>query len=162
LLLCLLSTTAHAFPDKPVKIVVPGPAGGGTDFLARLLAEKLSAIWGQPVVVDNRAGASGQIGTSFVKSARPDGYTLVLGHNATHAIGPIGQKPIPYDPIADFAPVGLVGTASEVLIVSSSSPIKSLTDLVAQARAQPEAVTYGSPGTSLPQHLLGHRLAQLA
>ena len=153
---------AATFPDRPVKLVVAGPPGGGTDFLARLIGDELSRMWKQPVVVDNRAGASGIVGTRFVQGSAPDGYTLMLGHSATHAIVPALHQPAPYDAVADFTPVSLVGTAPELLVVAAQSPVRSLADLVAQARAKPGSVTYASPGIGLPQHLLGHRLAQLA
>jgi tripartite-type tricarboxylate transporter receptor subunit TctC len=153
---------AGTFPDRPVRLVVAGPPSGGTDFLARVLAERLTAMWKQPVVVENRAGASGLIGTQYVRSAPADGYTLILGHAATHAIVPAMHHPSPYDPIRDFTPISLVGTAPEVLVVAANSPIKSLPDLIAAARAKPGTLTYGSPGIGLPQHLLGYRMAQLA
>lgn len=155
-------TAAAAFPDKPVKIVVAGPPAGGTDFLARLLAERLTDAWKQAVVVENRAGASGMIGTRYVLQAPADGYTLIMGHSATHAIVPALHQPAPYDPVADFAPVSLIATAPELLVVGAGSPIRSVADLVAQAKARPGSVTYGSPGVGLPQHLLGHRLGQIA
>ena len=151
-----------AFPDRPVKLVVAGPPAGGTDFLARLVADELSQAWKQPVVVENRAGASGLIGTRFVQTAPPDGYTLILGHAATHAIVPALHQPPPYDPIANFTPISLVATAPDLLVVAADSPDRSVADLIARARAKPGSVTYGSPGIGLPQHLLGHRLAQVA
>jgi tripartite-type tricarboxylate transporter receptor subunit TctC len=154
---------AHAaFPEKAVKLVVAGPPAGGTDFLARLVADELGQVWKQPVVVENRAGASGLIGTRFVQTAPPDGYTLILGHAATHAIVPALHQPAPYDPIANFTPISLVATAPDLLVVAADSPIRSVADLIARAKAKPGSVTYGSPGIGLPQHLLGHRLAQLA
>ena len=160
--LATASATAAAFPDKPVKIVVAGPPAGGTDFLARLVAERLTGAWKQPVIVENRAGASGMIGTKYVLQAPPDGYTLIMGQSATHAIVPALHQPAPYDAIADFVPISLVATAPELLVVSAASPVKSVADLVAQAKARPGSVTYGSPGVGLPQHLLGHRLGQIA
>lgn len=163
LALAACAVTAHAaFPDKPVKIVVPGPPAGGTDFLARLVADELSQIWKQPVVIENRAGASGLIGTKYVQTSAPDGYTLMIGHGATHAIVPALHQPTPYDPIGDFTPIILVGTAPEMLVVAADSPLKSVADLIAKAKVKPGSVSYGSPGIGLPQHLLGYRLAQLA
>jgi len=153
---------AGTFPDRPVRLVVAGPPSGGTDFLARVLAERLTVIWKQPVVVENRAGASGLIGTKYVQTAPADGYTLILGHAATHAIVPAMHHPSPYDPINDFTPISLVATAPEVLVVAENSPIKSLRELLAAAKARPGTMTYGSPGIGLPQHLLGYRMAQLA
>jgi len=161
---CLVAPAAAlaAFPEKPVTIVVAGPPSGGTDFLARLVAEKLTSQWGQAVVVENRAGASGLIGTRHVLQSAPDGYTLIMGHSATHAIVPALYRPKPYDAVADFVPVSLIATAPEVLAVAADSPLRSVDDLLAQARAHPGAVTYGSPGVGLPQHLLGFRLGQIA
>jgi tripartite-type tricarboxylate transporter receptor subunit TctC len=153
---------AGQFPDRPVRIVVAGPAGGGTDFVARLIADKLSTQWKQTVMVDNRAGASGVIGTRFVQHALPDGYTLILGQSATHAIVPALQRPSPYDPIRDFAPVIQVSTAPDLLVVSNASPIRSFADFVASAKQKPGSVTYGTAGIGLPQHLIGYQMAQLA
>ena len=153
-------SVSAAFPDRPVKLVVAGPPAGGTDFVARLVADELGRMWKQPVLVDNRAGASGMIGTKFLQGSAPDGYTLMVGHSATHAIVPALHHPAPYDPVADFTPIILLGTAPELLVVAADSPLKSVSDLVAKAKAGP--VSYGSPGVGLPQHLLGHRLAQIA
>jgi tripartite-type tricarboxylate transporter receptor subunit TctC len=143
------------FPDRTVRIVVAGAAGGGTDFLARLIAERLAVRWKQPVLVENRAGASGMIGTKFVMASPPDGYTLILGHNATHAIVPALIRPQPYDAIRDFTPVSLVATAPDLLVVGGNSSIRSVADLIAMARAKSDSVTYASPGVGLPQHLNG-------
>ncbi len=164
LMACLAvpATGLAAYPDKPVTIVVAGAPSGGTDFLARLVAEKLTAQWDEPVVVENRAGASGLIGTRHVLKSAADGYTLIMGHSATHAIVPAVYRPKPYDAIADFVPISLIATAPEILVVPADSPIRSVADLLARAKAQPKSVTYGSPGIGLPQHLLGFRLAQIA
>jgi tripartite-type tricarboxylate transporter receptor subunit TctC len=152
---------AHAaYPDRPVKLVVAGPPAGGTDFVARLVADELGRMWKQAVLVDNRAGASGLIGTKFLQGSSPDGYTLMVGHSATHAIVPALHHPTPYDALTDFTPIILLGTAPELLVVAADSPLKSVADLVAKAKTGP--VSYGSPGVGLPQHLLGHRLAQLS
>jgi len=153
---------ASTYPNHPVRIIVAGPAGGGTDFVARLLAERLSRIWNQAVVVENRAGASGVIGSRYVEQSGPDGYTLILGQSGTHAIVPFLQKPSPYDPVRDFVPVIEVSTAPDLLVVSADSPIKSYKDLIDTARDHAGIVTYGSAGVGLPQHLIGFRMAQLA
>lgn len=153
---------ADTYPTRPVTLVVAGPPSGGTDFMARLLAEKLTERWGQSVMVENRAGASGIIGTRHVKNAPPDGYTLILGHTATHAIVPAVYEPSPYDPVRDFTPISLIGTASDILVVPADSPINSLEELLAEARARPSELTYGSPGVGLPQHLLAVRMGQIA
>jgi tripartite-type tricarboxylate transporter receptor subunit TctC len=159
--------TVHAqahcadFPSKPVVLVVAGAPGGGTDAIARLLAAEISAPLGHSVIVENRAGAGGIIGTKSVASATADGHTLLMGHVATNAIVPILVKPRPYDPIADFAPVSMVGTAPDLLVVSAKSGIRSLSDLLARGRAG-ERLSYGSPGVGLPQHIAGYALAQAA
>lgn len=153
---------AQSYPAKPVKFIVAGPPAGGTDYLTRLLADKLSEAWKQPVVVENRAGASGIIGTNFVKAAAADGYTIMMGHSATHAIVPAMHDPQPYDAVRDFTPVTLVATAPEVLVVAADSPIKTVQDLLATAKARPDELTYGSPGIGLPQHLLGYLLGKTA
>jgi len=114
------------------------------------------------VVVENRAGASGLIGTRHALQSAPDGYTLIMGHSATHAIVPALYRPKPYDAIADFVPLSLIATAPEVLAVAADSPVRSVADLLARAKAEPKSVTYGSPGVGLPQHLLGFRLGQIA
>ena len=150
------------FPDRTVRIVVGGAPGGGTDFLARLVAERLSARWKHPVVVDNRAGASGVIGTKFVMTSAPDGYTMIMGHSSTHAIVPALMQPPPYDAIRDFTPVAHVASAPDLLVVAANSPIRSVKDLIELARAKPDAVTYGSPGVGLSQHLRGFMLAKSA
>lgn len=160
--LATTTATAAAYPDKTVKIVVAGPPAGGGDFIARLLADRLTHVWKQPVVVENRAGASGIIGTKYVLQAPPDGYTLMMGHSATHAIVPALHQPPPYDAVTDFEPVSLLATATDLLIVPADSPIKSVADLLAEAKAHPGSVTYGTPGVGLAQHLLGQRLGQLA
>lgn len=151
---------AQEYPARPVKIVVAGPPGGGTDFVARLIAEKLTARLKQPVVVENRAGASGIIGTRYVMGAPADGYVVMLGHVATHAIVPAMHQPPPYDAIRDFTPISLVATAPDVLVVAADSPVRSVRDLVALAREKPGAITYGSPGVGLPQHLMGFMLGR--
>jgi len=153
---------AEEYPTRPVKIVVAGPPGGGTDFVARLIAETLTARWKQSVVVENRAGASGIIGTKYVMGVPADGYVVMLGHVATHAIVPAMHQPPPYDAVRDFTPISLVATAPDVLVVAADSPVRSVQDLVALAREKPGAFTYGSPGVGLPQHLMGFMLGKSA
>jgi tripartite-type tricarboxylate transporter receptor subunit TctC len=157
-----LPAQAQEFPARGVKIVVAGPPGGGTDYVARLIAEKLAARWKQSVVVENRAGASGIIGTKYVMGMPADGYVVMLGHVATHAIVPALHHPPPYDAVRDFTPISLVATAPDVLVVGAQSPLKSIQDLVNLARERPGAVTYGSPGVGLPQHLTGFMLGKTA
>lgn len=163
LLLAPIAPVALAadFPTKPVVMVVAGAPGGGTDAMSRILAAELSQTIGQSVVVDNRAGAGGIIGTKSVANAAADGHTLLMGHVATNAIVPILVKPKPYDPVADFTPVSMVGTAPDLLVVSAKSGIQNLADLLARGRAG-TGIAYGSPGVGLPQHIAGFALAKAA
>jgi tripartite-type tricarboxylate transporter receptor subunit TctC len=151
---------AAGFPEKPVTIVVAGPPGGGTDAIARILGADIADSTRQPVLVENRAGAGGIIGSKYVAGAPADGYTLLMGHVATNAIVPAIIKPRPYDPVKDFVPVAMVGTAPDVLVVSASSGIKSVADLLARARTSGKPLTYGSPGVGLPQHIAGFAFAK--
>lgn len=153
---------AQDYPARPIKIVVAGPPGGGTDFLARLLANKLSQAFKQSVIVENRPGASGLIGTKYVKQEKPDGYTLILGHAATHAILPLIHTEPTYDPIKDFTPISLIATAPEVLVVPQKSSIRTFADLVRLARERPGTATYGTPGIGQPQHILALRVMKQA
>ncbi len=160
------TTTAQApsneWPTRPVSIVVAGAPGGGTDAIARIVAADLGSSLKQSFVVENRAGAGGIIGTKHVVSAAADGHTLLMGHVATNAIVPALIKPRPYDPIGDFVPVGIVGTAPDLLVVSAKSGIRSLAELLAKAKASPTPLSYGSPGVGLPQHIAGFALSKAA
>ena len=153
---------AENWPARPVSIVVAGPPGGGTDAIARIVATDLAGSLKQSFVVDNRAGAGGIIGTKYVASAAAEGYTLLMGHVATNAIVPALIKPRPYDPVRDFVPIGIVGTAPDVLVVSAKSGINSLADLIAKAKTSHPSLSYGSPGVGLPQHIAGFALAKAA
>lgn len=153
---------AENWPARPVSIVVAGPPGGGTDAIARIVAVDLGGSLKQSFVVDNRAGAGGIIGTKYVASAAANGYTLLMGHVATNAIVPALVKPRPYDPVGDFVPIGIVGTAPDVLVVSAKSGINSLADLIAKAKTSRTPLSYGSPGVGLPQHIAGFALAKAA
>lgn len=155
---------AHAqkYPERTIKIVVAGPPAGGTDYLTRLIGEKLSGALSQTVMVENRAGASGLIGTKYVKQEKPDGYTLLMGHAATNAILPLIHKQPTYDPVNDFTPISLVATAPEVLVVANASPIRSVADLIEMARQKPGEVSYGTPGVGQPQHVLAERFSKQA
>jgi len=151
-----------AFPSRAVTIIIPGPPAGATDFLGRLLAEKLSSILGRSVVVENKAGAAGLIGSKFVKAAPADGYTVMVGTPATHAIGPFLRKQVPYDPINDFTPISLIAKSPSFLIVKYDSPDQPLAKLLERAKAHPGEVTYGTPGVGQTQHMIGLRLARQA
>ncbi|WP_442595196.1 Bug family tripartite tricarboxylate transporter substrate binding protein [Parapusillimonas sp. JC17] len=161
ILLMTSSAVASAkYPEAPVTFVVPGPAGSGTDAIGRLLADEFSRMWGQPVVVENRAGASGMIGTQYLLRAAPDGYTILLGHVSTHSIVPAVRRPAPYHPVKDFAAIGKIGTSSNVLVVAGNSPIRTLKDLSALGR-NGNTVSYGSPGVGLSQHFNGFTFGQI-
>lgn len=153
---------AQDFPVRPVKVIVPGPPAGSTDYIARLIAQKLSERWSQPVSVENIAGASGTIGTRALKNAVPDGYTIGVGHLGTHGIVPNLHNPPPYDVLRDFAPITLMGNNWDILVVSSSVQAKTVAELVSMARARPGALEYGSVGIGQPQHFLGYLLTRSA
>lgn len=149
-----LPATAQApYPDKPIKLIVPYPPGGTTDIMARTLQEPLSKALGQPVIVDNKAGAAGAIGTKQVATAAPDGYTLVFGNNGPSAIVPLLQKDVGYDPLKDFAPVSLVSIAPLVLVLHPSVPAGDVKEFVAWARTQPGGVEYATAGAGSLGHL---------
>ena len=144
--------TAFAWPDQPIKLVVPFTPGTGPDIIARFVAERLSPRLGQPVVVENVAGASGNIGSQQVARAKPDGQTLMSSVN-TLVMNASLYKNLPYDPVADFAPLGLTAWGSLVLVAHPSQEPNTLAELVAAAKAEPKTLTYGSPGVGTPHHL---------
>ncbi|HWI13484.1 MAG TPA: tripartite tricarboxylate transporter substrate binding protein, partial [Burkholderiales bacterium] len=141
------------YPNRPVRIVVPFPAGGGADIFARLVGKKLSESLAQQFVSDNRAGASGIIGCEIVAKAPPDGYTLLLGTTGTHATNPAVYRKLPYDALKDFAPVSLVAESPFVLLVHPSLPVKNVRELIALAKREPGKLTYGSSGIGSSSHL---------
>ena len=159
----LLAATAAAqpFPTKPVRMIVGFAPGGGTDFVARVLGQRLGEIWGQQVLVENRAGASGTIGADFVARAPADGHTLLMGHVNSHAIAPNVFRRMPYDPLKDFQMVTYVGYVPNVLTLHPSLPVKSVKDLIALARARPGQLTFASSGTGSTQHLAGEMFMNL-
>src|SRR5262249_17035283 len=144
---------AQAYPTKPVRMIVGFPPGGGTDVVARVIAQKLTEWWGQAVTVENRAGATGTIRADFVPQATPDGYTLIMGHVNSHAIAPNLFAKLPYDPIKDFAAAAYVGYVPNVLAVHPSIPAKSVKELVALLKANPGKFNYASSGNGSTQHL---------
>jgi tripartite-type tricarboxylate transporter receptor subunit TctC len=146
---------AQQYPSKPLRLVVGFPAGGGTDIIARIMAEKLSELLGQPVVVDNRGGASGRIATEYVAKAAPDGYTLLMGHIAALAILPSLEAKLPYDPERDLAPIALAAIAPNLLVVYPGLPVRTVRELVDYARARPGQLHFASPGRGTVQHLAG-------
>jgi tripartite-type tricarboxylate transporter receptor subunit TctC len=151
-----------SYPTKPIRLIVPFPPGGGTDILARLIANKLTETAGWQIVVDNRGGAGGNIGLQAAAQAAPDGYTMVMGQTSNLAINPSLYSKLPYDPVRDFVPVSLVSASPVVLVVSSKSPYKSLADFVAAAKAKPGQLTFGSPGNGTVSHLTGELFQRTA
>jgi tripartite-type tricarboxylate transporter receptor subunit TctC len=149
---------AQDYPNKPIKIVVPFPPAGGTDILARTVAQKVADANKWNVVVENKAGAGGNIGVDTVAKAAPDGYTLVMGQTSNLAINPTLFKALPYDPLKDLAPVALVGQGPVALVVKADSKYKTLADLVNAAKANPGSVTMATPGNGTVAHLSGVRL----
>src|SRR3974390_1274462 len=149
-LACLLFATGAAFgqgyPAKPVHLVVPFPPLGGNDVFARIVAQQLTEAWRQQVLVENRPGAGGSLGTEYVAKAAPDGYTLLLGHTGTLAINPALYKNIASDPLRDFAPIALLAAAPLVLVASPDTRIHTVSDLIKQAKVNPEKLTIASAG----------------
>ena len=148
------------YPERAVTIVVPGAPGGGGDFTARLLADALTPALGQSVVVENRAGAAGNIAASAVARAAPDGYTLLLAYSGTHVANPALFRNLAWDPIRSFAPVALVLKAPHVIVVRKDLPARSLAELVAYAKANPGRLNYASSGVGTIQHIGGEELAR--
>jgi tripartite-type tricarboxylate transporter receptor subunit TctC len=153
---------AAGFPDRPVRLIVPFPPGGGTDILARPVAQKLGEKWGQPVIVENRAGAGGNIGTEAAARAPADGYTLVLGTVGTHAINQSLYRHLPYDAVRDFAAITLVANTPNVLVVNPAVPARSVQELIALAKGRPGALNYASPGNGTPPHLAAEIFKNMA
>jgi tripartite-type tricarboxylate transporter receptor subunit TctC len=150
-----MSAHAQGYPSKPIRFVVPYPAGGPLDTVARLLGQKVSESTRQPVIVDNKPGAGGNIGADAVAKAAPDGYTLVLGGTGTLAINPTLYSNVGYDPRKDFAPIGLIGTSALVLVIHPSVPVHNVKELIAYAKANPGKLTYASAGVGSGIHLAG-------
>lgn len=153
---------AQSWPAKPVKMVVPFSAGGSTDTVARIIGEKLTARLGQPVIVENRAGAGGSIGSDFVAKSAADGYTMLVGTSSTMAILPHLYRKPPYDPGRDFAPLALLGTADIMVVVNSQVPVRSVKELLDFAKANPGKLTFASGGNGSVSHLLGEYFKSMA
>ena len=147
------ASAQQGFPSRPIRMICPFPPGGTTDLVARLVAQKFTEAWGQQVVVDNRPGAGGVIGTEMVAQAAPDGYTILLGSITTHAVNPALYKNLKFDPVKDFAPVSLVVSSPQLLAVHPSVPAKSVKELIALAKAKPGQYNYASAGTGTSPHL---------
>ena len=147
--------SAQTFPSRPVRIVVPQAPGGASDALARIMAQKLSERWRQQVVVDNRAGAGGVVGTEIVAKSAPDGYTLLLAYDGTHAINASLYKKLPFDTIKDFSAVATLANVPFLVVINTNVPAKSVSEFVAYAKANDGKVNYGSGGNGSVNHLLG-------
>ncbi len=161
--LMALGAIAHAaYPDRPVRLIVPFPAGGAADLMARGLAHRLGSELGQQVVVDNRGGAGGTAAAEAAARSTPDGYTLFFGTMGTHAINPSLYPKLRYDPVRDFAPVALTHTTPRVLVVHAAVPANSVTELVALARSRPGALSYGSAGSGSSSHMAGALFESMA
>lgn len=160
LVLCVVAVAlppadAQNYPARPIRVVVPFPPGGAADIVARVLAQKLTELWGQQAVVENRSGAGGMIGASLVARAAPDGYTLLISSSSSQAINPhLTRKPL-YDPLRDFASVILIGTSPNVLVVHPSVPARSVKELIALAKGSPGEINYASTGNGTLSHLTG-------
>lgn len=152
---------AQGYPNRPVRMIVPFAAGGGTDVIARVIAPKLTQQLGQNVIIDNRTGASGNVGSEIAARAVPDGYTVIMGNVSSHAINASVFK-LPYDPVKDFSPVSVVAIAANVLVVHPSFAAKSVQELIAAARATPGKIDYASAGNGSPAHLAGELFKVLA
>jgi tripartite-type tricarboxylate transporter receptor subunit TctC len=153
---------AQTYPAKPVRVVVPFAAGGTTDIVTRILAQRMEQIWGQPLIVDNRPGAGGNIGSEIVARSPADGYTLLMATVATHGINASLYRKIPYDPVGDFAPVTLVASTPSVLMLHPSIPAGSVKELIALAKANPGQLNFGSSGNGSSHHLAGELFDSMA
>lgn len=159
----VLSSTgaiAQSFPSKPITLIVPFPAGGTTDVLARSLGERLSRSWGQPVIVDNRPGVGATLGASMVAKSKPDGYTLLIGA-VHHTIATSVYPKLNYDFQKDFAPITVIAMVPNVLVINPRVPAKNVADLVALAKSQPGKLSYGSNGNGTAQHLIGTQFTNM-
>ena len=148
--LCISCASAQNYPAKPVRVIVPLPAGGTSDILARMVSQQLTAAWGQPVVIDNRGGANGNIGTEAAVRSPADGYTLLVGSMSTHTMNQFLYSKLAYDPVNDVAPISLMANVASVLVAHPSLPVKNVKELIALAKARPGQLTYAS-GSSFYQ-----------
>jgi tripartite-type tricarboxylate transporter receptor subunit TctC len=152
----------QTFPRRTITLVIPFAPGGSTSIVGRVIADKMSQLLGQSIVIDNRPGAGGTVGTRLVAKSDPDGYTILLGYTGTLAIGPSLYKEVGYDPRKDFAPIGMIGSAPSALVVHPSFAAKSVAELIAYAKANPGKVNYGSAGVGSVNHITGEYFARAA
>lgn len=167
ILASLLATPAIAqtvpwAPSRPVRLVVPFPPGGATDVVARLVAQRMGSALGQPVVVENRAGAGGTVGSDFVAKSAPDGHTLVVSNIASHGVGPSVYRTLPYDALRDFTHIALLAAIPNVLIVNAARPERTVADFIATARRDPGGVRVASPGNGSSSHVTQELFKRLA
>jgi tripartite-type tricarboxylate transporter receptor subunit TctC len=154
--------SAQGYPSKPIRLVSPYAPGGGTDILARLFGQKMSETLGQQIIIDNRGGAGGTIGTDIAAKSPPDGYTILIGTSSTHTIAPSLYTKLPYDPVRDFAPVTLLASATILLAVHPSVPAKNVKELIAIAKRQPNALSFASSGNGGISHLVGEQFKSMS
>ena len=164
LLIAIPCACAHSagYPDRPVRMMVPFPPGGANDIVARLVAQKLSERWGKPVVIDNRAGAGGNIGTEVGARANPDGYTLTIGSTSTYCTNVVLDSKLPFDPRRDFAPITLIVTAPNILVAHPAVPAASVAEFIKYAKANPKQLNYSSFGDGSSSHLIGEMFKSAA
>lgn len=153
---------AQSFPDRPITLIVPFAAGGSTDLVARVVAQKLSGDFGKQVVVENVGGAGGNLGAERVARSKPDGYTILMGTVATHALNPLMLKKKPYDAVKDFAPISLLVVVPNVLVVNPQLPVKNVAELIDLLKKNPDKYSYASSGNGTPLHLSGELFKSLA
>lgn len=153
-----LGAGAQSFPSKPIRLIVAFPAGGATDLVARAMAERFSERWHQSVIVDNRSGAGGVIGTELASRAPADGYTVLFGSSSTFATGPALQPKLPYHPQRDFAPISLTTLIPNIIVAHASVPVTSVKELIEYAKAKPQQVSYASNGNATASHIAGELL----
>jgi tripartite-type tricarboxylate transporter receptor subunit TctC len=156
------SLAQGTYPERPITLVVPFPAGGSTDLVARVVAERMGKELGQSIIVENRGGAGGNIGSAAVAKADPDGYTILMGTVATHALNPALYRKMPYDAVADFAPVALLVVVPNVLVVNPDFPAKNVQELIALLKEKPGEYSYASSGNGTPLHLSGELFKSMA
>ena len=147
------AAAAQGYPTRPIRFIVPFPPGGGNDIMARVVGQKLTESFGVQVVIDNRAGAGGNIGAETAARAVPDGYTLFLGGVGSHGINPVMQTKLPYDPVKDFAPISLIASAPLLVVVNPAVPVKSIGELIQLAKSRPGQLNFASSGTGTIGHL---------
>jgi tripartite-type tricarboxylate transporter receptor subunit TctC len=158
----IVKAQAQSYPNRTITLVIPFPPGGSTSIVGRVIADRMSQSLGESIVVDNRGGAGGTVGTKFAAKSEPDGYTILLGYTGTLAIGPSLYKNVGYDPRKSFAPIGMIGNAPSVMAVHPSFPAKSVAELIAYAKANPGKVNFGSAGVGSVNHITGEYFARSA